>query len=90
MDERQIVEPTAKMEIKSIAPAAEPVKANNKPAEPVKNIAPAGASVTVGATKEPSGSVKRTFAVPTTMYMFERDWKMLKNDKEGMYNYLKV
>ncbi|KAJ3125745.1 RNA polymerase II-associated protein 3 [Nowakowskiella sp. JEL0407] len=59
---------------------AAPVK-GKQPVKPKKSL------IEIISVPEP---VKVKFNVPTTMYEFERDWKSLKNDYEGIYDYIKA
>ncbi|KAJ3163117.1 RNA polymerase II-associated protein 3 [Geranomyces michiganensis] len=74
-------QPTTKAEV---AAKVSPVK-RAAPASPARTASPAPRRVIT-----PTSPANRSYAVPGTMYEFERDWKSVKRDPAVVYSYLKA
>ncbi|KAI8821101.1 uncharacterized protein EV422DRAFT_567428 [Fimicolochytrium jonesii] len=65
--------------------------AATKPSSPSKNISGnVKLAQSTPRTLSPIPAKKAEYAVPKSMYEFERDWKSLKNDADAIYTYLKA
>ncbi|KAJ3168991.1 RNA polymerase II-associated protein 3 [Geranomyces variabilis] len=70
--------------VPEVAANVSPVK-RAPPASPARTASPAPRRVIT-----PISPANRTYAVPGTMYEFERDWKSVKQDPAVVYSYLKA